>query len=120
MQREMPMIGTARQPERAPVELIERCRHRLDAIRLAVQLSRLSNETLCSSLGIDKGHWSRIMQGRAHFPDSKSVQLMELTGSYAPVQYELHALGLPWPVQETAKERAARLRREADALEGAA
>lgn len=105
--------------KRAPQELIEACRHRLDAIRLAVQLSGMSNEYLCSELGIDRGHWSRIMQGHAYFPDTKSIALMELCGSYAPLQYELWALGLPWPADETREEMIARKRRELRALEGA-
>lgn len=119
-QRRMPMVGEAKPMSRAPSELIERCKNRLDAIRLCVQLSGMTNEFLSRKLGVDKGHWTRIMQGQAHFPDTKSVQLMEICGNYAPIQFELHAFNLPWPVSETKAERAARLRAEADALERAA
>lgn len=102
-QREMRLMGVARSTKQAPMELIKTCRHRLDAIRLCVQLSSLSNEYVSGQLGIDKGHWTRIMQGKAHFPDAKSVDLMTLCGNYAPLQYEAWACG--FDLQESSKEQ---------------
>jgi hypothetical protein len=101
-QREMPLLGKVRKPEQAPLDLVKNCRHRLDAIRLCVQLSTLSHQYICSELGIDKGHFSRVMQGRAHFPDAKSVELMHLCGNFAPLQYEAWACG--FDLQERAKD----------------
>lgn len=92
-QQEMPFLGAVKGPQMASADLVAKCHHRLDAIRLCVQLSGLSNEVICESLGIDKGHWSRIMQGRAHFPDAKSLDLMRLCGNYAPMQFEAMAMG---------------------------
>ncbi len=117
-QRQMPMLGEARKPSLAPVELVAKCRHRLDAIRLCVQLSHLANDTLCARLGIDRGHFTRMMQGRAHFPDAKSVELMRVCGNYAPLQYEAMACG--FELFEDAKaKRKEELRRELEALEAA-
>lgn len=92
-QREMPWMSASKVPAMVPVELLEKCKSRLDAIRLCVQLSNLANDTICEQLGIDKGHWSRMMQGRANFPDSKSVHLMQLCGNFAPMQFEAWKFG---------------------------
>lgn len=89
LQREMPVMGETRKMAWVSDDLMAQCRHRLDAIRLCIQLSGLSHEFIGSQLNIDKGHLSRIMQGKAHFPDSKSTALMELCGNYAPMQYEM-------------------------------
>lgn len=86
-------MSAARVPAMVPDELLRTCKTRLDAIRLCVQLSNLSNEYICEQLGIDKGHWTRMMQGRANFPDAKSVDLMQLCGNYAPMQFEAWKFG---------------------------
>lgn len=84
----------AKAPVFAPDDLVASCRNRLDAIRLCVQLSRLSHDHLCDLLGIDAGHFTRMMQGRAYFPDTKSIELMMLCGNLAPVQFEARVFGL--------------------------
>jgi len=93
MTKEMPFFCVTREPEMVPQALIEKCRNRLDAIRLCIQLSGYTNETICDALGIDKGHFSRMMKGRANFPDKKSVELIHLCGNRAPTQYEAWATG---------------------------
>ena len=89
----MPFLAQSKQPSMVADALLTSCKHRLDAIRLCVQLSSLSNEVIAESLVIDKGHFSRIMQGKAHFPDSKSIDLMFLCGNFAPMQFEAMACG---------------------------
>lgn len=74
--------------QNAPDELVKKCRHGLDAIRLCVQLSGHTHEHLAKELVIDKGHFSRIMQGKASFPDTKRIQLMSLCGNRAPAQFD--------------------------------
>lgn len=86
-------VGESRRPVLAEWDLVKKCRNRLDAVRLCVQLSGMSNESVAASLEIDKGNFSRMMQGRTNFPDAKSVTLMELCGNYAPMQYEAWACG---------------------------
>lgn len=103
MQREMPWLVECKKPDMAPAELVARCKDRLEAIQLCVQLSRLSNERICEALGIDRGHWTRMMQGRAWFPDPLSVSLMRLCGNLAPLQYEAQALG--YELYEDAKSK---------------
>lgn len=119
MQREMPFLSPVACPKSAPAELVEACRHRLDAIRLCVQLSRLPLSRVCDEMGIDPGHMTRIMQCRAHFPDAKSCDLMRLCGNIAPMQYEAHAMGYELAHDEKA-ERVRQLKAELAALEDAA
>lgn len=119
MQREMPFFNQAKPPAMVQEALLATCRNRLDAIRLCVQLSSLSNEVISESLGIDKGHFSRIMQGKAHFPDSKSIELMYLCGNYAPMQYEAMICGFQL-YKDPKEQRKAELRAELESLENAA
>lgn len=119
MQREMPFLSQLKQPVMVQDALLTSCKHRLDAIRLCVQLSSLSNEVIAEQLGIDKGHFSRIMQGKAHFPDAKSVELMMLCGNYAPLQFEAMACGFNL-FKDAKQQRRAELMAELQALENAA
>ena len=94
MQQEMPIFQDVKQVMAyAPMELIKTCRHRLDAIRLCIQLSRLSDEAIREELVIDKGHFSRMMKGSANFQDAKANKLMQVCGNYAPLQFEAWSMG---------------------------
>jgi hypothetical protein len=119
MQREMPFLGQCKKGQMVNEELIRQCRHRLDAIRLCIQLSGLSNEYIGECLGIDKGHFTRIMQGKAWFPDTKSIDLMTLCGNYAPLQYEAWATGFEL-FKDAKAQRLQELKAEIAALEAAA
>lgn len=87
------MLGQVKRPALADWNLVRKCTNRLDAIRVCVQLSGLAYQDIAESLGMNKGNFTRMMQGRAHFPDSKSIKLMELCGNFAPMQYEAWACG---------------------------
>lgn len=66
----------------------------LSAIKLCIQLAGLdSSKSLYIELGIDKGHWSRIMSGEAHFPVDKLSTLMDLCGNEAPLLWLVHVRG---------------------------
>lgn len=97
------MLGEARKPDVVDDELIARCQSTLDAIHLCVHLSRFTHEHICGQLGIDNGHWTRMMQGRAHFPPNKIQPLMELCGNLAPLQYLMARNGLRIPGQSALK-----------------
>jgi len=101
--------------ELVPWELIRSCKHRLDAIRLCVQLSDLSHEVVAESLTMDKGNFCRMMQGKANFPDAKSIDLMRVCGNYAPMQYETWACGFSL-VPRRDEERIKELQREIQQL----
>ena len=82
-------MAPVREPVFIDLALIRMCRDELDAVNLCIDLSRLADEVLCERLGIDKGHFSRIRKGRAHFPTKKRIELMWLCGNWAPIQYEM-------------------------------
>jgi len=93
-QRELRIIGEVRtKPKLVDWALIAKCEDELAALQLCVHLSRLANETIAFKLGIDKGHWSRIMQGRGHLPARKRTQLMSICGNLAPAQFDCMKFG---------------------------
>ena len=85
-------MAVMRTPKDVPIEFIKACKDELAALNLCMNLSNLSDEAIRDSLGIDKGHFSRLRKGRGNFPAQKRVALMELCGNRAPVQYEAHRL----------------------------
>lgn len=118
MQRMLPILNTLPDVANAPDELVGHCKSGHEAVQLCVQLSHFSHEAICERLGIDKGHWSRIMQGRAHFPTDKRVALMRLCGNRAPLQYEAHELGLDL-VEHNREDLIRTLQARVDRLEAA-
>lgn len=89
VQRDCGGVAGVREPVFIDLQLIRACKDELDAINLCIDLSRLTDEVLCERLGIDKGHFSRIRKGRAHFPTAKRIALMWLCGNWAPIQFEM-------------------------------
>lgn len=121
MQREITALGEPRKLKNVSEELLNMCDDELDAVRLCIQLSSLTNEYIGKQLSIDKGHFSRIMSGSVGFPTHKRLKLMRLCGNRAPVQYEVMQIGLG-DVDETvvdAKAENAALKEKVAALEGA-
>lgn len=93
-QEPKPSLGVVRtKPELVDWNIIAKCEDELAALQLCVHLSRLSHETIAFKLGIDKGHWTRIMQGRGHLPARKRTQLMSTCGNLAPVQFDCLKFG---------------------------
>lgn len=120
MQREIACLSEAKKPVlAAPNELIAASDNMAQAVALAIQLSRLSNDTISEHLNIDAGHFSRIMRGSAHFPLRKLPALMELTKSLAPLQWLADRMGYRLVEKSTAEE-VARLRERIADLEMAA
>lgn len=88
-----PLLGNVNRNLEVDWALIAKCNDEQDALLLCVHLSRLSNEEIARQLGIDKGHWTRIMQGRGNLPARKRTQLMSICGNIAPIQYEAMRFG---------------------------
>jgi hypothetical protein len=86
-QRLIPLLAEAPTPAEIDGALVAQCESMLDAIHLCIYLSRLPNEVICKRLGIDKGHWSRMLQSQAHFPPNQLIPLMNLCGNYVPLQW---------------------------------
>lgn len=103
-QREMPMIGAMKAPVEVDWSLIAQCNDEQDALLLCVHLSRLANEEIARRLGIDKSHWTRIMQGRGNLPARKRTPLMSICGNIAPIQFEAMRFGRQLKQQDVEKE----------------
>lgn len=101
-QRQIPILSAMPAPNTVDPDVVDRCENALDAVRLCIHLSNFSHERIADSLGIDKGHWSRRMQGRAHFPTNKLVDLQRLCGNTAPTQYLAAQFG--WQLAERRKQ----------------
>ena len=106
MQREMPLLSIAPAPARAPDYLVGAPRGLLQAVRVCINTSGLSDEAVCSHLGIDKGHFSRMLHGRANLPLDKLGDLMRLTGSLLPLQVLAHEMGCEVFADAKAQRRA--------------
>lgn len=82
------MLGEIRRPDHVELRLLKQCRSMLEAVHLCIQMSRgLKHYALADALGIDRGHWTRMMTGHAHFPLNKLSDLMARCGNYAPLQW---------------------------------
>jgi len=105
MQREMAVHGEPRKLQNVSIELLKMCDDELDAVRLCIQLSSFTHEYIGKELSIDKGHFSRMMQGQAGFPTHKRLALMQLCGNRAPIQYEAMQSGCDLVESKDAKIR---------------
>lgn len=93
-QREITLLAVMQKPSVIEWSLIAKCNDEIEALQLCVQLSRYKYEVLAEKLGIDKGHFTRIMQGQGHLPARKRTQLMSICGNLAPVQFDCLRFGL--------------------------
>jgi transcriptional regulator with XRE-family HTH domain len=118
-QSEMRLLGEARRPDYVEMKLLAQCETLLQAIHLCVHLSRLPHYAIAEKLGIDRGHWTRIMQGQAHFPTNKIAALMQLCGNYAPLQWLAKATGQEIAIDQRELRRQ-QLRRELAELDAQA
>jgi hypothetical protein len=73
-QRQLPgMLGAMPSPRKVEDALLRTCNSILDAVHLCIHLSKLPHYVVAQKLGIDKGHWTRMMQSQAHFPTNKET-----------------------------------------------
>lgn len=90
-----------------PLELVLKQSTLSGAIALCVQLSGLDDKEVYLSLGIDAGHWTRIMKGDAHFPVNKLNDLCTMCGNEAPLQWWAHSRGYGLVMLRSEAERRA-------------
>jgi hypothetical protein len=57
------------------------------AIDLSIRAAGMEPKEAYISLGIDKGVWTRIMNGDAHYPHEKFTTLEDITGNDIPLRY---------------------------------
>jgi hypothetical protein len=116
-QRPLRVLAEMPKPRKVDEWQLASCHDLLDAIHLCIHLSRLPHYAIAEKLGIDRGHWTRMMQGQAHFPTRKLGGLMQTCGNYAPMQFLARESGFELFEDAKAKRRE-ELRRELAELEG--
>lgn len=105
--RQIPMVEPG-EPIEVDSALVHRQPSMLSAIQLCLQAAGIADKEACLSLGIDAGHWSRILRGDAHFPLHLLGPLMDLCGNEAPLEWLAHSRGYELRPLETELERQVR------------
>lgn len=90
-----PELPLARKPEQVKVsaQLLDRQKNLATAVALCIQLSGLDDKEIYLTLGIDAGHWSRMIKGNANFPLEHLPELMRMCGNEAPLLYLVKEMG---------------------------
>lgn len=96
-----------------PIELVHAQRSFVAALALAIQVSGLEGKEIYLPLGIDAGHWSRIVKGEAHFPLDKVRDLCDLVGNKVLAEWVAYQVGCQLVMIESEAERLLRREREA-------
>lgn len=110
------MLAQMEAPGRVREDIISQCDTMLDAIHICVQLAKIPHKAVAKRLGIDPGHWTRMMQGEAHFPTNKIKHLMEVCRNYAPLQWLNFHMGMQMYENPEALELAQLEKRRAQIL----
>lgn len=88
----------------------------LGALKYVIQCGNFEKEKEIyqdPSMDIDGGNWSRIMNGRASFPQDKEEQLQEMCGNQGLVLWRAHRAGKGvYDLQEAKEKRIAELEKE--------
>ena len=103
-QMSLPMSGPVSQ------DVIERCRHVGEAIRLSMQVAMLDQKQVYLALKMDKGHWSRVMSGELSFPADRLEDFIRLVGNTIVLQYLAFRFGLGLYTLESEQQRQIRER----------
>ena len=85
-----------------------------EACQLAMRVSGLNAKQVYMTLKIDKGHWSRIEAGEAHFPHNKLEAFLDLLGNDIPLRWLAWRRGLGLHMLESEQQR--RLREKDDEI----
>lgn len=121
MQRQFPMLGTAKPIERIPAHLVALCTSSAEALRLAMQFGKKSARSVADAIGMEPAQLSRIMSGNAHFPADRAGHFASFVGNWGWQQWIAHSIGMDLvPRQESLEERVMRLEAENQHLRGAA
>ena len=69
------------EPNDLPDHVIRGCQKSHQALNLAITSSGLEHQHLWKPLSIDKGSWSKIINGQAHFPNDKLKSFCKLVNN---------------------------------------
>lgn len=91
----------------------------VESIRYSIRKRNLTEKQVLMELNIDKGHWSRIMSGEAHFPLEKIFDLFSITGNVIPLQYIAMRAGYEIkPLQSVLEQELSEVKNKNEKLEG--
>lgn len=110
-QGELPLVRAAT-GEPVADEVIFRQPNFSAAIRLAVNVSELEEKEIYLPLGIDAGHWTRIMKADAHFPVDKLNDFCDLVRNEIPLVWWARCRGKGLHMLQTEAERLLEAERE--------
>lgn len=113
MQRELPMMGAVKKPERVPAHLVGLCRTSGEAVLLAIRYGNKTQRQVAGTVGIEPSQLARIIVGNAHMPADKSVAFAHAVGNWGWSQWVAHTCGMDLVQRsESPEERMARLEAE--------
>jgi len=116
-QRELPLSRKVDRMQ-VPLDTVVRQPSLSGAIALCVQISGLEEKEVYLELGIDAGHWTRIMKGDAHFPVNKLNDLCDLCGNESPLIWWANSRGYGLVLLKSeAERRAEELQKKLDEAE---
>ncbi|RDH91859.1 MAG: hypothetical protein DIZ77_06395 [endosymbiont of Seepiophila jonesi] len=96
----LPLCQPVEQREDPPIEVIASYPSRTDSIKSAIHWSNvigvgrsLTEGEVADALGINKGQWSRIMSGTAHFPTEGVHTFNKIVGNTILTRYDAYIEG---------------------------
>ncbi len=103
-QMEMLIASAARRAE-IPDAIVAAQPNLTAAINLCISASGLEDKEIYIPLKIDKGHWTRIRQGNAHFPVDQLESLMLLCSNDVPLRWVARRRGFDLKAREDHKDK---------------
>lgn len=96
----LPLVMPVERREDPPLDVISSYRTRLEAIQASIRWSKVVGQSraLCDSevsdtLGVDTAQWSRIMNGKGHFPTELYQEFMGVVGNTILLRYDAYRAG---------------------------
>lgn len=68
-------------------QLVDEIPTMTEAIRCCIRVARLTDKQVYLEMGIDSGHWNRMMKNQAYFPQDKLIELMNICGNDIPLRW---------------------------------
>jgi len=88
------------------IEKISEIKTFMQSVRSCIFQAEMTHKYVYIELGIDASHWSKMMQGLAHFPPEKLIPLMTLCGNHIPLHWLAYQSGFELRALPRALEKA--------------
>lgn len=110
---ELPFFAVVGKPRPLPDDIVRRCKDAREALLLVIdqRTPKRTEGDIAALLGMTKQHFSKVLQGKGHFPPAKIKSLQDICGNIAFAQFLNMECGLI-ARYETDGERIARLESE--------